>query len=49
MKREKQQKRQYSPIYEKLVPISLILLGALVIAVIVVIFLVVLGFNPFIG
>ena len=49
MKSENQKKRRYAPIYEKLIPIVLVLLGLLVIAVIVVIFLVVLGFNPFTG
>ena len=46
METNKKNKRRYSPLYEKLIPIALVLLGLLVITVIVLIFMVALGISP---
>jgi hypothetical protein len=43
---KKAPKRQYPPIYEKVVPIALILIGLTIVVILVIILAVVLGIFP---
>jgi hypothetical protein len=44
--KEKSTKRQYPPIYEKVVPIALVLIGLAIVAILAIILAVALGFFP---